>query len=232
MLSRVTGGLPLDLSRWVSWRSTRQAVRMGIRLKFLKQIPENLVTLIFQNLDFPWEKMEHSPSQLSKSLVVNPPWCSRNLPGRQWYQSWRTSRKKHRNAIDRKNAIEGCLVVKNQWVLCYFMFTIECWKKFQYEEIISWYSQWVANDFNVFLLPLSLWLHSHLCFYVGKSRLQLAVCSSLIQVRECKAEDSGSRWQSKVSLALVQKTAVIHVPNARFARISQQSDEMLLKGVW
>ena len=31
--------------------------------------------------------------------------------------------------LTEKNAIEGRLVVKNQWDLCYFMFTIECWKK-------------------------------------------------------------------------------------------------------
>lgn len=88
------------------------------------------------------------------------------------------------------------------------------------------HNEYQIIELDVFLLPL----HSHLCFYVGKSHLQFPICS-FIHVRETKAEDSGSRWQSNVSLALVQKTAVIHVPNARFAGISQQNDERLLKGV-
>lgn len=111
------------------------------------------------------------------------------------------------------------------YVIFYLLPAIKFWK--MYEAVISWYSQWVSNYLHVFLLYFSI--HTYVFMLASPTcNSQFVLLSFMSEKQKLRIAD---RWQSDVSLALVQKTAVIHVPNARFARISQQNDETFLKGV-
>lgn len=92
----------------------------------------------------------------------------RNPPGSQWYQSWRASRKKHRNGDVTWYNWTNDAWWSLQWfyVIFYILpkFGIEFWK--MYGAVTSWYSQWVSNHWIRCILAALAFTLMFLCLQV------------------------------------------------------------------